>query len=39
MTEHYLKLNRKYLSEAEGFLAKGDAVQASEKLWVLRLRW
>ena len=33
MAEHYLKLNRKYLSEAEGFLAKGDSVQASEKLW------
>jgi hypothetical protein len=30
---HYLNLNRKYLEEAEGFLAKGDSVQASEKLW------
>lgn len=31
--EHYLGLNRKYLKEAERFLAKGDSVQASEKLW------
>jgi len=31
--KHYLELNRKYLKEAEGFLAKGDSVQASEKLW------
>ncbi len=31
--EHYLNLNRKYLNEAEEFLAKGDPVQASEKLW------
>ena len=30
---HYLDLNRKYLKEAEGFLVKGDPVQASEKLW------
>ena len=33
MAERYLKLNRKYLDEAEEFLAKGDPVQASEKLW------
>jgi len=33
MAEHYLNLNRKYLNEAEGFLAKGDTVQSSEKLW------
>jgi hypothetical protein len=31
--KHYLDLNRKYLKEAEGFLVKGDSVQASEKLW------
>ena len=31
--ERYLELNRKYLEEAEEFLAKGDYVQASEKLW------
>lgn len=31
--ERYLELNRKYLEEAEGFLTKGDYVQASEKLW------
>jgi predicted transcriptional regulator len=31
--EHYLKLNRKYLKEAEELLDKGDSVQASEKLW------
>jgi len=31
--KHYLDLNRKYLKEAEGFLAKGDSSQASEKLW------
>jgi len=30
---HYLGLNRKYLKEAEEFIAKGDSVQASEKLW------
>jgi len=33
MAEHYFNLNRKYLNEAEEFLAKGDSVQASEKLW------
>jgi len=33
MAEHYLDLNRKYIREAEEFLAKGDPVQASEKLW------
>ncbi|MGQ9469507.1 MAG: PaREP1 family protein [Nitrososphaerales archaeon] len=31
--ETYLRLNGKFLREAEGFLAKGDYVQASEKLW------
>ena len=31
--KHYLDLNRKYLSEGESFLAKGDPVQASEKFW------
>lgn len=31
--KNYLGLNRKYFKEAEGFLAKGDSVQASEKLW------
>lgn len=36
MIEHYLKLNRKYLDEAEEFQAKGDAVQASEKLWSVK---
>lgn len=29
----YVRLNGKYLKEAERFLAKGDLVQASEKLW------
>lgn len=29
----YLRLNGKYLEEAEGLLAKGDFAQASEKLW------
>jgi len=33
MSEHYFNLNRKYLNEAEAFLAKGDSLQASEKLW------
>lgn len=33
LAQHYLNLNRKYLKEAEDFLAKGDPVQASEKLW------
>jgi len=31
--KNYLVLNRKYFKEAEGFLAKGDSVQAGEKLW------
>lgn len=31
--EHYSNLMQKYLKEAEAFLAKGDYVQASEKLW------
>jgi len=31
--KHYLELNRKYFKEAEDLLAKGDSVQASEKLW------
>ncbi|HID90461.1 TPA: hypothetical protein EYP44_00690, partial [Candidatus Bathyarchaeota archaeon] len=31
--EHYSNLMRKYLKEAEAFLAKRDYVQASEKLW------
>jgi len=31
--KHYLELNYKYLKEAEDFLAKGDSVQASGKLW------
>ena len=29
----YLQLSRKYLREADEFLAKGDHVQASEKAW------
>lgn len=33
MAEHYYNLNRKYLKEAEEFLARGDPIQASEKLW------
>ena len=32
-TEEYLKLNDKYLSEAQGLLQKKDLAQASEKLW------
>jgi hypothetical protein len=32
-TEEYLKLNGKYLLEAEEFLKKKDLAQASEKLW------
>lgn len=32
-TEHYLRLNGKYLAEAEELLKKKDYVQASEKLW------
>lgn len=31
--KNYLELNRKYLAEGENLLAKGDSVQASEKLW------
>jgi hypothetical protein len=32
-TELYLRLSEKYLRDAEELLAKGDYVQASEKLW------
>lgn len=31
--EHYSNLMQKYFKEAEAFLAKGDYVQAGEKLW------
>lgn len=31
--ELYLRLSEKYLRDAEELLAKGDLVQASEKLW------
>ncbi|MEM0349995.1 MAG: PaREP1 family protein [Candidatus Caldarchaeum sp.] len=31
--EDYVRLNGKYLKEAEELLAEGDYVQASEKLW------
>jgi len=31
--KHYLELNRKYLTEGEALLTKGDHVQASEKFW------
>jgi uncharacterized protein (UPF0332 family) len=31
--EVHLRLSEKFLREAEGFLAKGDYVQASEKSW------
>jgi len=31
--EMHLKLSEKYLRDAEGFLARGDYVQASEKAW------
>ena len=31
--ENYLRLNGKYLSEAEGLIRKRDFAQASEKLW------
>jgi len=31
--EHYSNLMRKYFRDAEAFLAKGNYVQASEKLW------
>ena len=30
---HYLKLNNKYLDEAEELIKRKDYVQASEKLW------
>lgn len=32
-TSEYLKLNGKYLAEAEQLIQKGDLSQASEKLW------
>ena len=32
-TQEYLKLNGKYLREAEALLNDGDWVQASEKFW------
>ena len=32
-TEHYKRLNGKYLKDAEELLAKEDYAQASEKLW------
>jgi HEPN domain-containing protein len=32
-TQNYLKLNNKYLKEAETLINKGDYVQASEKFW------
>jgi len=32
-TRKYLDLNGKYLKDAEALLAKGDYVQASEKIW------
>jgi hypothetical protein len=31
--EHYLKLNNKYLEDAEELIKRKDYVQASEKLW------
>jgi len=31
--ENYLRLNDKYLGEAEALMEKGDFVQASEKFW------
>jgi len=31
--EHYLGLMNKYIKDAKEFIAKGDYVQASEKLW------
>ncbi len=33
LVEHYEMLSEKYLREGEEFLAKGDLVQSSEKLW------
>ena len=32
-TRDYLRLNNKYLQEAEALINKGDYVQASEKFW------
>ncbi len=32
--DEYLRLNGKYMSEAQELLGKGDYAQASEKLWV-----
>jgi hypothetical protein len=32
-TENYLRLNGKYLSEAEDLIRRRDFAQASEKLW------
>jgi hypothetical protein len=32
-TENYLRLNGKYLSEAEALIRQRDLAQASEKLW------
>lgn len=32
-TQNYLRLNGKYLKDAEGLLSKGDYAQASEKFW------
>ena len=31
--EVYMKLSEKYLRDADDLLAKGDCIQASEKLW------
>jgi len=36
--KHHLDLDRKHLREGKDLLVKGDPVQASEKLWVPRLR-
>jgi len=33
LVAHYQILSEKYLTEAKGFLSKGDLVQTSEKLW------
>ncbi|MHC1610468.1 MAG: PaREP1 family protein [Candidatus Methanospirareceae archaeon] len=33
LVEHYETLSEKYLSEADGYLGKGNLVQSSEKLW------
>ena len=32
-TQNYLKLNNKYLEEADALISKDDYVQASEKFW------